>query len=335
MEIFKESHTSFAKLWSMLWLEDLIQSPFHTPGCLRWAQERMAAEGAVFENCSFVVAENGAPFLGLLIVATTNLDQTCDLSCYGLPILFLENPSKDYSLAQGAKKLFKREIEHLHQRFQQVSWRFADYLAGGQLSSFGKYLLSLGAIASPQFINIITLSSSEQELYRVVRKSYKSLINWGKKKMELRLIDGQAIKTEDIERFRLLHIGAAGKETRTKASWQLQYEMVKNREAFVIFGYLEEELVTAGFFMYTQNSCHYGTSASKRELFEKPLFHVLMWQAICYAKEKGCQFFETGDQLYPKQGDPTSKELDISTFKRGFGGETKVRLMIQLNTQEQ
>jgi hypothetical protein len=56
----------------------------------------------------------------------------------------------------------------------------------------------------------------------------------------------------------------------------------------------------------------------------------MIWSAMLYAKEHGCNLFETGILSYPNQDGtlPIQKDMDISTFKHGFGGQTHVRLLI-------
>jgi hypothetical protein len=51
--------------------------------------------------------------------------------------------------------------------------------------------------------------------------------------------------------------------------------------------------------------------------------------AMEYAKKKGIQWFETGSQIFNGAHDATKKEIDISTFKRGFGGAIYPRIVIQ------
>jgi len=50
-------------------------------------------------------------------------------------------------------------------------------------------------------------------------------------------------------------------------------------------------------------------------------------------KKNKCQYFEVGEQLYPNHPQsirPTRKELGVSDFKAGFGGQTKMYLDILL-----
>ena len=136
-----------------------------------------------------------------------------------------------------------------------------------------------------------------------------------------------------VNDFRLLHIQEAGKEVRSEMTWRKQMDMVRHNEAFIVCGYSNNKMVSAGLFSLSSTNCDYQVSASKRELFDKPLFHTLMWSAILHAKIIGCRWFEFGDLSFLRhQNDqlPTKKELGISHFKSGFGGNIKVFLDIHI-----
>jgi lipid II:glycine glycyltransferase (peptidoglycan interpeptide bridge formation enzyme) len=92
-------------------------------------------------------------------------------------------------------------------------------------------------------------------------------------------------------------------------------------------------MVSAGLFSFNGTNWDYQGSASKRELFDKPLFHSLMWSAILHAKILGCKWFEFGDLSFlhhPSDQLPTKKELGISNFKSGFGGNIKLFLDVRI-----
>jgi len=147
------------------------------------------------------------------------------------------------------------------------------------------------------------------------------------------VVDKENVKWEDIDTLRQLHIKEAGRETRSEASWRLQYQMVRAGEAFVVIGNLQNQPVSAGLYLVNRTNCNYWVSASRRDLFQKPLFHALMWTAILHAKALGCRWFEMGQEVHPSftmERAPTQKELDISRFKTGFGGETRVYLDLEL-----
>ena len=152
--------------------------------------------------------------------------------------------------------------------------------------------------------------------------------------MKPQIFDVSNITWQHMNEFRELHICEAGRETRSAESWRRQLEIVQAGEAFVIFGCIDNNLVSAGLFMHNKSNCYYGVSASHRDMFEKPLFHALMWTAIIHAKKIGCRWFEAGTQLFPnhpQDAPPCNKELGISKFKAGFGGRTVCQLIL---TQE-
>jgi FemAB family protein len=327
MNIVRAADASFSGLWKNLFLRDALQYPLLTPLDVEYQKEY--ARESKFEDFSFLAEENGAALMGVRLAAREFPDGKKELSGYGRPIVFLEAENLEPSQRDGAAGVIREELQNVLLANENVPVMFLEH--GSTLSPVGRLLLDRGARASAKFSQILNLTAPEAQLRSQIRKSYKSLINWGAKNLKLRLLNHSNITTEAMEQFRLLHIEVAGRETRSARSWELQLEMVRNNEAFVVLGDLDGALVTAALFVHSPKYCYYGVSASKRELFEKPLGHIVLWTAILEAKKIGCKFFELGEQYFPNHGAPTPKELNISAFKKGFGGETVVRVEIQLN----
>ena len=328
MNIVRADMADFDNLWQRLFQESDFHYPLYQPWNMRY-YEAYESE-TKFEDCSFVIEEKNLPVSGVRITRNELEKGRHSLSCFGLPILYIENQEMPSTQTRGAQKASKAEFDSIRQRYEVGQIGYRDFLRGGSLSFFSKILLNEGARPVPSFTQIINLSVSEADLHCQVRKSYKSLINWGKRELSLRVIDSETVAPEDIERFRKLHIQAAGRETRSQNTWDLQYEMVRHKEAFCVFGELGGELVTAALFPCSPGYCFYGVSASKKDLSDKPLSHAVIWHSIIHAKETGCSFIDLGDQYYPNQCCPLpgEKELSISSFKHGFGGETHARLNI-------
>ena len=343
MEVVKGKTKEFELLWQSLWRQDDCQHPFYQPFTRRWFRE-FEPKGKEVEDLSFIIAEEGKPFVGVLIMVYLESQGNHRFSCSGKPILCIENRAENYITMQRAYKFLREEIDKILIKYPNASLIYWDYLYDNEISFLGQYFMEKGACVTPYITQIIGLADIEKELHSKLRKSYKSLINWGRKNLEIKLLDEKIITPEDIEDYRLLHLHAAGRQTRSKRSWDLQYDMVVNREAFMLTGKLDNELVTGVFMLVGQVFCYYGISVSKRELFEKPMSHILLWESIIQAKKRGCKYFELGEQVYPRQANkvsyetyenifhilsPTEKQLNIAKFKRGFGGETKVRLDIR------
>ena len=173
------------------------------------------------------------------------------------------------------------------------------------------------------FSTQIQINKSEEKLWSDVRTSFKSLINWGLRELAIDVYTSDNINSDIIESFRKLHFKEAGRETRSRKSWKLQLEAVRENEAFVVTAKSSGELVSAGYFIINKVHCFYGSSASKYKQFKKPLFHSLMWTAILHCKKRDIIFFETGEQYTKQQiieNKIDSKLINIAKFKAGFGG---------------
>ncbi|MBD1835591.1 hypothetical protein H6F61_23620 [Cyanobacteria bacterium FACHB-472] len=314
----------FNILRSQLTHSALLVPPFYSDLNKLYQQEYY--EDRSFTDVSFLICEQDVALVGVVASVSELADGTCELSNFGNPLLILTNHLIPISSLGKIEKKLISEVENFIDIFTVNYLKFTDLLNQGISSYFTHHLMMQGAMATPRFTSILNLSLSEQELHHSLRKRYKSFINWGIKNLTLKVLDYSNTTWLDIEACRNLHIEAAGRITRNLQTWKLQYEMIKNQEAFIITGEVNGEIVTFGFFLYSEHYCYYGVSASKRELFDKPIFHVIMWQAILFAKKLGCKYFESGEIIYPKEDNVNKKEVDIGNFKKGFGSEVKVVL---------
>jgi len=164
----------------------------------------------------------------------------------------------------------------------------------------------------PYYTQIINLTESAETLHSQVRKSYKSLIN---KKPIISVLN-------EVEPVHRLHAIVHKRETRRKETWFTQQCMAWRHQ---LFGLLQCEFpnmnnpsltkpVAGGLFYYNPEMCYYGVGCSLEGISS----HALLWAAIIHAGKLGCKRFEMGKQVF--SGD--EKDVNISKFKRGFGGDT-------------
>ena len=219
------------------------------------------------------------------------------------------------SSGTGLKKYIKR----LYDTCPNIT--YMDFLEDGCLSEVSLFLLQRGYKARPYFTQVIDLTQSIEQLHADLRKSYKSLVN----KSAITSIMG------DIEPYKRLHITVRGEQTRSDETWCIQQRMIWENRAFCL---LQSEVVSpvlaislAGGLFYYNNSCCYYASGTFSEGIDG---HSLIWQAILHAKKLGCKTFEMGEQVF--NGD--EKLEGISKFKRGFGGRTETRLLIEKEENE-
>ena len=205
--------------------------------------------------------------------------------------------------------------QQLHWVDECIDVLYMDFLVDG-LSPISRFLLAKGYKAKPYYTQIIDLTKTEEELRHGLRKSYKSLVNK----------DSYINDMFDTGSYQRLHESLRG-VTRPQETWDIQNKMIWQRQAFCLTQTqfkdmqnpsMENTVVEAGLIVYHNEHCAYYASGAGVNN------HALMWHAILKAKKLGCKRFEMGEQVF---GD--SKEANISKFKKGFGGITEARLIIE------
>jgi len=210
-------------------------------------------------------------------------------------------------VAFGDDKALKMQIESLWDVSQDIYYQ--DYLIDGKLSVISQFLLRHGYIARPYYTQIIDLTKTEEELHADLRKSYKSLVN--------KVSQADIYSFNDISCVQMVH-----SVSRNQESWDVQKQMIESEAAFCI-DYAQNHGNTCppyagGIFYHNKYSCYYATGCSRSNVNT----HPLLWKAILYAKKLGIKSFEMGEQLFSGE----EKLVNISKFKRGFGGKTVMRL---------
>ena len=148
------------------------------------------------------------------------------------------------------------------------------------------------------------------------RRSYKSLIN---RKGTLSVQVEQACSLAQWSDFHNLHQFVSGKKTRSDATWNLQYEMVKSNEAFLVqIRQADAKLLGGAFFRYSRDEAIYGSGVYDRQYLHLGLGHIAQWAAIQHLKFLGVTYHRLG--LKAKPGD-SEKILNISKFKQGFSNK--------------
>lgn len=331
MHLVSASDPEFAQMWNNLQFVGGYFDALYGEANLAYYREYCGNPDV--EDLSLLISDGAVAVCGIRAFCLRLKSGSSEISCFGLPLLYAEHQQAVGTALARAQRILRFEIERKLQ-MQPVGTTifYKDRLQSGCLSFLGRLLLDYGGESTPSVSQIIDLAQAEEILHRGMTKAYKWSVNWGQKNLEIKVLDQTSITTQDIENFRQLHHEAAGRETRNQKTWTLQYEMVRKGEAFCIFASMGGALVSAALFPYSKSHCFYGVSASRRDLFDKPINHAVIWTSLLHAKMLGLRYFEMGEQLFPMapHPNPSKKELGISFFKRAFGGEPRVFLDICL-----
>jgi Acetyltransferase (GNAT) domain len=329
MRLVRAEDPEFAVRWAELWDGDELQYPLYQARNRDYYVEYHRASR--FTDASAVVVNGGAAVAGVRLALRED-ELGSDLAAHGQPMLLLESASAMMTQRRQAARILRDEVARVVTDARARTVSYQEFMRGDRLSPFAEELLQLGARARPVYTRVLRLDRPEPELRADVSRRTKGHINWGERNLTLTVLTPGVVRPEDLEAFRQLHREAAGFESRSVRSWQLQYEMIRAGEAFAVFAFHDGALASASLFCHSARYCYYGVGASRRALFDRPISHVVMWRGIQHARQIGCVRFETGEQRYPNDdpSPPTEKELGIVRFKASFGGDTVMRLRLTL-----
>ncbi|MDD5294873.1 MAG: GNAT family N-acetyltransferase, partial [Patescibacteria group bacterium] len=139
-------------------------------------------------------------------------------------------------------------------------------------------------------------------------------------------IDGNNPSYEIHEEYRKLHHKCAGRVTRPKIAFDMQFEKLKQGNA-VLFGLrYKNKNIAYVYFEFNSDKAVSFSAADDPDYDKLPLYHVLYYSAMEYLRKRGARYIDTGQPSCPSsQFDYyiDKKQANISLFKRGFGGDFK------------
>jgi predicted N-acyltransferase len=170
---------------------------------------------------------------------------------------------------------------------------------------------------------IVDLEQDKAMLWSELRKSYKALINRALQNYQIVFVDVRNPDEQMFAAYVQLHCKAAGRTTRPPETFEIQMDKIRRDESSLIGVLDEDRFVAFSFFSHMNGGVYYGSMADDPDYdSEKPFEHCMLWKGIEYYKERGFKRLETGAQQFGLQvfDWPDQKNLNISFFKRGFGG---------------
>lgn len=277
-----------------------------------------------------------------------NYDEFSDLSCIMIvdnnPIsiwpLSIASMGKDYFLSsQGSNilppifisdcpsKIVKKSlsatfdlVNNLCEKFKINTWTSSSIFHNNQfIQNWHLLCIEKGAKSQVECNLFIDLSLPLKEIKSKFRKSYRPLIGQGMRLWNVKVHD-HFIEHETWKTFKKLHFDVSGRLTRSEESWNIQFNNIKIGNAFLVSVHDDKNiLVGGGYFTFSPDEGIYSVGVFNRDLFDKPLGHIVQFKAIEELKKRKVQWYEIGRNIFesdiPK---PSSKELSISHFKKGF-----------------
>jgi hypothetical protein len=268
-------------------------------------------------DCSFAITADGG---ALIVVECNALDGR--LTRFGFPIRVLLVGAS----GRVGRTLTRQAVDRLRQLAAEHSLTdvvVADPGSREVVGELGRACLAAGATLHCRLHAVADLCRTDDELRADVRKSVKSLLNWGRRSLDLRYCNAEDSSSVLFESYRELHARVAGRVTRSADSWDAMLEAIVRGQAELTVIGLNGELV--GGLLVVDGTCssYYASAAYVRERFEQPIAHWPLMNAALRAKGRGIRWFDFGELL--SSGEGSDKETRIGFFKKAFTSRIEIR----------
>ena len=136
----------------------------------------------------------------------------------------------------------------------------------------------------------------------------------------------------DIIDMMNMHHVVSQKITRSKETWLLNGEMIKNNNGFVIKVIYKKKIISFSLFFFNNEEAIYFSSCTDRKYFKDfiNITHKSIYHSINYLKKNGCKKLTLGEckTIYSSE-DVTQKEKNIQKFKSSFGGDIYINFYLK------
>jgi hypothetical protein len=183
----------------------------------------------------------------------------------------------------------------------------------------------LGYSSTDIATHIVQLDHDKEALLRNMRKGHRSDITAGLSGgLTAEVFGAETFSDAVFDSYRRIHFNAAGRITRSDATWDLMKQWIRDRLAVLtIVQDKAGKPLAAAFSLVYKDIAYYGSACIEpAHINDRGVMHVLIWETMKHLKARGIRWYETGWQHTPtlSQEVPSAKEINIALFKRGFGG---------------
>lgn len=176
----------------------------------------------------------------------------------------------------------------------------------------------------------LDITPSQEELFSNMRKTTRYLIRQTQRNKDIQI--KKSIDIEDVKVFSKMHEQVSHRQRFVPFS--LEYltnefaSFSKDNQTLLLFGTYKGEIAAASFVIFWSGIGFYHHAASLPKFAKYSIPYLLLWEAICEAKERGCELYDFWGYVNPK-GHPSHPWAGPTLFKMGFGGKATEYVVTQ------
>ncbi|PIR74183.1 MAG: hypothetical protein COU35_03945 [Candidatus Magasanikbacteria bacterium CG10_big_fil_rev_8_21_14_0_10_47_10] len=184
-------------------------------------------------------------------------------------------------------------------------------------------LVQFGFLDTSWISQCMLLDAPLDSLKKGIRHGHQYDLKRGEKVLRTEIFDASVLTRDIYVQYENLHEKAAGRKTRSSLTFDMMENFIRDRNAFLIGAKQGENWVGFAYFYIYNKHAYLGSACNDPDASTLPIAHCIQWAAIEYMHRQQVSSYEVGWQDYGPTllSVPSQKEIDISKFKRGFGGE--------------
>lgn len=185
-------------------------------------------------------------------------------------------------------------------------------------------MIRLGALDLPFQTQVIDLRLDEAILLSAMRDGHRYDVRRAERTLTAQVWTSSDITDEKFQEYQRLHAKDAGRVTRSQATFDLMKSWLRAGHAALVEVRQGNAPAAFALIILYGKGAYYGSSCKDPDYPKLPASHLAQWAAIRFLKKSGAAFYDIGVQQFGPQwfDRPSSKDIGISRFKRGFGGAT-------------
>lgn len=277
------------------------------------------AERHAHTVCPFAIVDGDE----LLVLAAATSDGTT-VASYGQPLVFGWRGELGKKRRKRAFTLAFDQLREIAATHGAASVRV---LGGDNETPLGEIdLACIDQRARPEahIHGVVDAAQDEQAIHSGLRDSYRSLVNWGRRQLQQVYVNAANPDREAFDLYPAFHAKIAGSAHYGGAYWDVYWNEIAAGRGELSLGFLDDgRLVTGTLVVDATTTAYYASGVYERELFDKPLGHFPVFDAIVRAGARGIRTFDLGE-IFPA-GAADEKEVQIGFFKKGFTSTFRLR----------
>lgn len=183
------------------------------------------------------------------------------------------------------------------------------------------FLIEFGFMDESTLSRVIDLNIDEKLFDSEIRSNYQRDIKKGLGLFDVVIVDKCNITKDIMNEFKTNYNKAAGFETKSMNHSDNYYDWVSNGNAVIASARKGDEVFAQVMYIIDNNRAYYGFSADKKSNISNiTIGSCLHYSLFKYLKKIEVAYIDMGIQVYEINDTVSAKDVNISFYKRGFGG---------------